>query len=142
MSQVKATEKNSCVVLEEKSGASKDKTGSCCMPSDSVESGARSVAGEEEEEAASGGEVLCKSLTASKYTRSKKGKRKSIEREESLSELIVVVDPARSKEEGNVVSVEGRVLPSCTSSAVDNKRAKSKSDKGKLYRLRLKAGMA
>ena len=139
MSQVKATEKNSCVVLEEKRNVNRDKSGSYCMSSDSVESGLHSVAGEEEGEPVSGGKTLCKSLTAGKYTRSKKEKRKSIGREESLCESVLVGDPARSKEEGKVVSVEDGLV--CKSSEVD-KRTRSKSDEGMFYRLRLKAGMA
>lgn len=111
MSQVKAKEKNSCTMLEEKSGMNKNKSG---MSSDSAESGAHSVAGEEEgEEAVGGGETLHKLSTAGKYTRSKKGKKKVIGSEESL----------------------------CKSPTVD-KRTGSKSDKGILCRLRLKPGMA
>ena len=139
MPQVKATEKNSRVVLEEERDANKDKLGSYCMSSDSVESGPQSVTGEEEGEPVSGGKTLCKSLTAGKYTRSKKEKRKSIGQEESLCESVVVGDPARSKEEGKVVLVEDGLV--CKSSEVD-KRTRSMSDEGMLYRLGLKAGMA
>lgn len=139
MPQVKATEKNSRVVLEEERDVNKDKLGSYCMSSDSVESGPQSVAGEEDGEPVSGGKTLCKSLTAGKYARSKKEKRKSIGRVESLCESVVVGDPARSKEEGKVVLVEDGLV--CKSSEVD-KHARSKSDEGMFYRLGLKAGMA